>query len=525
MRTGLKNTILCILVVDFIILHVTNVVSAQAVPGGGGGDGDGGDDGGGRDAGPICSLYCHKCSSYNTCDVCYSGYTQIQHKCHACAGHCYKCDVSGPGYCDWCERGFMLDFKRCKACPDQCSKCHYVFSSSSLDNTKDYNSIMSIDSQQQTCDACVWLYRLEDTVLDDIPVATCVCKFRLLGLNFCRAIKICTFFICFVLIRLCGDATNRKNGLVEVLDQKEYVLQDRENSGHSLPPSGIWRGYYTYHGNRHNVCEFNLEFRRNNSNHLGTLNPGTTLNLGTVNDRDRAMENNNTVDDHECTNLFSQVRLSNPHNVSGSGVDDVGSYTINGFYFINRIAFSKTYQLNSRNLQGVVHYGNVGHTVEYRGQLCGESLGSGVRGMWSIRHATHGSMDERFHLWPGMEGWQDIVSGEEVNGEDTICSTRAQENSLTDAFLGNRRPTNSLLVMSGSDDRIPSNPQKEYVASFEDCECIVCLDRVISTCLRPCRHVALCGICASKLNPRVCPVCRAQITSIENRSQKFCSSR
>jgi hypothetical protein len=134
------------------------------------------------------------------------------------------------------------------------------------------------------------------------------------------------------------------------------------------------------------------------------------------------------------------------------------------------MAFSKTYVARSPNNQGVVHYGNQGHTVEYRGEMTGASLGYGFKGRWHI-DTGFGCDDGDFHLWPAMEGWVD----EAVDFD------------------------------SGDTER-----------SYVESECVVCYDRAISTRLRPCGHVALCRVCASSLIRRVCPLCRTGIDSIEN---------
>ena len=47
-----------------------------------------------------------------------------------------------------------------------------------------------------------------------------------------------------------------------------------------------------------------------------------------------------------------------------------------------------------------------------------------------------------------------------------------------------------------------------------DSECVVCFDAPVSSCLRPCGHVAMCMICASKIGAN-CPICRAGIEKVE----------
>lgn len=44
-----------------------------------------------------------------------------------------------------------------------------------------------------------------------------------------------------------------------------------------------------------------------------------------------------------------------------------------------------------------------------------------------------------------------------------------------------------------------------------DGECTVCFDALIDTGLHPCGHFALCRGCADRLDPRLCPICRAPI--------------
>eukprot|EP00928_Gymnodinium_smaydae_P003310 TRINITY_DN11189_c0_g1_i1.p1 TRINITY_DN11189_c0_g1~~TRINITY_DN11189_c0_g1_i1.p1 ORF type:complete len:309 (-),score=42.34 TRINITY_DN11189_c0_g1_i1:188-1114(-) len=201
-----------------------------------------------------------------------------------------------------------------------------------------------------------------------------------------------------------------------------YISNGPSESGSPIGvlPSGTWRGYYTFSGARHDVCEFELSF-------------------------------------------------SGDGEIIGSGTDDVGQYRIQGKHGGSRMAFSKTYAARTTNTMGVVSFGNKGHTVEYRGELAGASLGSGFRGAWCIR-ASLGDHDGDFHLWPAMPDW---------------TAPEAEED------LGDAPATN------------------------EDNECVVCYDRAIATRLRPCGHVALCTLCASRLNPRRCPLCRQDIASVE----------
>jgi len=172
----------------------------------------------------------------------------------------------------------------------------------------------------------------------------------------------------------------------------------------------------------------------------------------------------------------------------GEGADDVGSYAIEGeagnatealgAAAAGRMRFRKTYALGSRNAAGAVRAENKGHSVEYdcrpaRTDANGHPvLANGVRGDWSIRHAR-GDFGGVFHLWPVMprEHW--------AQGE-------------------------------GARDGAPGG----QAAADEESECVVCYDRRIDVRLEPCGHVALCGECASRLRPKRCPLCRADIQRI-----------
>lgn len=163
----------------------------------------------------------------------------------------------------------------------------------------------------------------------------------------------------------------------------------------------------------------------------------------------------------------------------GQGTDDVGCYLIRGRLADSngRLSFTKQYQLGTRNAEGRLCNDNQGHCVEYRGGAARRAsdgnpcVGSGVRGDWSIRHAE-GNYDGVFHLWPVMQHW---------TASATAASNEAEEES----------------------------------------ECCVCFERKIDTKLEPCGHVALCAVCAGRLQAgaaaggRRCPLCRAEIQRID----------
>lgn len=144
----------------------------------------------------------------------------------------------------------------------------------------------------------------------------------------------------------------------------DFVARPRDACLQASPlsfPSGQWRGYYTFSGCKHDVCEFILKFDPSGA-------------------------------------------------VEGSGTDDVGQYKITGRFGLDsrRVAFTKQYIRGTRNAAGQHKGLNKGHQVEYRGELAGSALGAGVRGKWTIRHFI-GDYDGVFHLWPAMEGWTDTT--------------------------------------------------------------------------------------------------------------------
>lgn len=173
-----------------------------------------------------------------------------------------------------------------------------------------------------------------------------------------------------------------------------------------------------------------------------------------------------------------QLEFSASGQVAGAGIDDVGAYSIRGHVSgrnAEQLTFSKTYRLGSANDAGIVSEDNEGHSVHYSGRLVAGNLAAGFRGSWRLDN--DGTRNNgAFHLWPAMENWAS------PSGSDQ-----------------NESPNETFEVAEGS-------------------ECVVCFDSAISTCLRPCGHIALCSGCVEKLHvPRKCPICRTMIVSVINR--------
>lgn len=328
--------------------------------------------------------------------------------CKPCAPHCQDCSSSGSGWCDKCDDGRLHFAHRCdEPCTRGCRSCH---------DTSDFG-----------CDGCFFFYRLDGG-------GSCALNTVHIGGSALLVFAAAAGVLWCCAGRPCGGGGASSRGSIPLPLTHQAFIDARVGSALEVP-SGVWRGYYTYSGTRHDVCEFDLQF-----------DPGFSGRL------------------------------------VGRGVDDVAKYVIDGLHAGRRVAFTKTYELGSNNMNDVRTWGNQGHSVEYRGELAGETLGEGFRGTWTIHSHLH-TLEGQFHLWPCMSGFSDRAS----DHDDAAGTPRTQGGG------GAGGPT------------------------FEESECVVCYDRAISTRLRPCGHVALCGLCASRLSPRLCPLCRVNISSIENR--------
>jgi hypothetical protein len=248
-------------------------------------------------------------------------------------------------------------------------------------------------------------------------------------------------------------------------------------SRQALYPSGLWRGYYLQGSSEHGVAEFTLNF--------------TTDSIA---DHDR--------NGYHASGGNGRIRGGSGGDmgeVSGEGVDGVGSYTIFGRVSQSngRVSFTKQYRRGSANAQGIVlnNGSNMGHAVEYRGGPAAltssgrASLGSGLRGEWSL-HAG-GRDSGRWHLWPIMDEW---------NADDEEGDSETEGSQAGD---GGKRGSGGGSGGSGG-------------GQPEEGECCVCFDKAINTRLEPCGHVALCSVCANRLNPRLCPLCRAPIAMVRD---------
>jgi len=237
--------------------------------------------------------------------------------------------------------------RTCLACPEHCSRCH--------------------DPSPYGCDACDAFYSLQRGRCVFSPVYTVLSGIAAAALACCCC---CCCCLCpGMRARCCCGCGGRVRQpslrqSLRAAEQGEVSLQPGVPTA-ALPPSGVWRGYYTYEGRQHNLCEFMLRFATDGS-------------------------------------------------IKGEGVDDVGCYAITGRWSghsagTEQIDFCKKYSRGTANHQGLVTEDNEGHSVGYRGAVVGQHIGAGFRGAWSIRNAgTHS--DGAFHLWPAMQEWVEAQS-------------------------------------------------------------------------------------------------------------------
>lgn len=143
--------------------------------------------------------------------------------------------------------------------------------------------------------------------------------------------------------------------------------------------------------------------------------------------------------------------------VSGEGCDNIGRFSVSGFYnpVSGRVAFTKQYLFGSRPAGGWFPNTseNLGHAVEYRGQASRHLQSEGVRGSWYVSTSRYRGQG-RFHLWPFAQ------------------ALLAPSQGLTRASIGDDDPGDMYEV---TDDQI----------------CIICVDRRIDVILKPCGHVAI----------------------------------
>ena len=93
---------------------------------------------------------------------------------------------------------------------------------------------------------------------------------------------------------------------------------------------------------------------------------------------------------------------------------------------------------------------------------------------------------------------------------DGRFSDRDDESAAAARALGQRDSTGRRFTTQA----LPPSAQKELPAqdtTMTGNECVICYERPKDTLLQPCNHIAVCGQCASMLNPNICPVCRTAI--------------
>jgi len=221
-----------------------------------------------------------------------------------------------------------------------------------------------------------------------------------------------------------------------------------------LLPSGIWRGYSQEVGNDFEVVEFVLN--------------------------------------------FASASDDQPVPVTGNGTDDVGKYSLTGVYEQRRLAFQKKYILDTPSSDGHTQSNSsLGHVVEYRAEWAGDDLRKGIRGIWFFEEGVGSSFfhNGMFHVWPAMDGWQQI--GHKAAMASEVPVKRAEDGEISAS--------------------LDHESCRWHVTGFEvdpKQKCAKCYENPINICLLPCCHTAICRACESGLRTRLCPICYAPVNML-----------
>lgn len=112
--------------------------------------------------------------------------------------------------------------------------------------------------------------------------------------------------------------------------------------------------------------------------------------------------------------------------------------------------------------------------------------------------------------------------GEMYRQEDVMifgcgqCGERFQsEGDLLDHYKSHRDVSGDVPSKGDTQKNSPAAYDYEKVSSFSMLSvCVICLHRVRSILLLPCRHIASCQKCYEKMS-KECPICRSEVNSCE----------
>lgn len=431
---------------------------------GGGGANDNSDDSGNDESRRQCFVsHCHSCQFFSEtcCSTCDTGYARVGCECAPCSANCYSCDREGPGKCDACHSGFYMfraDADADAAEADIWQRARpRVFEGcrACSENCKRCHGDKPAD-----CEACLFFYFMRH------PGAGCF-------LNYGAVYAVLVAILCVAITWWCwhsrtGPRHTRRHSREGAAAAAAGAAGARRRG--SPPPS------------------ISAHLGEEESDEAASAAAGTRLVSAPYLFPSGAWRGYYRTDAREHGVVEFELRFSPEGSVSGSGRDDVGEYTIDGRHRRGRIAFRKQYAAGSRTAGGQLSKENAGHAVEYRGSAARTrpdgtpSLSGGVRGSWAIRHRL-GDSDGTWHLWP------------------VVLARREEEDDERDETT----PARSGVGGDGAGGAAAAEEEETEV------ECVVCYDRAIDTCLKPCNHAALCHFCAVRLPNRRCPLCRAPI--------------
>jgi hypothetical protein len=80
--------------------------------------------------------------------------------------------------------------------------------------------------------------------------------------------------------------------------------------------------------------------------------------------------------------------------------------------------------------------------------------------------------------------------------------------------------TAAAAASAAADDESSRNDGGDREGWLGDNECCICFEAAMAVKLVPCGHVALCALCAHRLQPPKCPLCRKNFTAVRALHQR-----
>jgi hypothetical protein len=179
---------------------------------------------------------------------------------------------------------------------------------------------------------------------------------------------------------------------------------------------------------------------------------------------------------------------------------------------------------NSRP-HGVGSWTNTSATETYTGQWCdGQRDGEGRARFETGAKYTGQWSEDMMHGTGELQETTSVYSGQWVNGKrhgtgvlEELHMQLIQYDVVTEqGEVTSKQPRLEQIIESLEERVVHSERQLQILRDCDErsIRCSVCATAVVDKILKPCNHATVCGECANRLNGK-CPVCRAQIRSID----------